>query len=144
MILTGKSRPTRRKACLSTTTAIINRTRNDVGSNPWPRGNRLVTIHYSRGTALDLVSVISDVTHNYHRNLNISSSWTRTLNSLCTIQIVVPIGPVNPTGMFPSCHTSSGAGTRGSDVADDKDDSRLPAKRTITITKATFNKMVVV
>jgi len=45
-------------------------------------------------------------------------------------QIVVVMGPVNATGMFPSCHRSSGAETHNFDAADDKDGSRLPAKRT--------------
>ena len=53
------------------------------------------------------------------------------------------MGPVNPTGMFPSCHRSSGVQAHDFDVAYDKDDSRLPAKRTTVITMATFNKMVV-
>jgi hypothetical protein len=105
-------------------------------------GNRTVTIHNSHGTALDIINVISGVTNNDHRNLNSSSSWTRPLNSLRINQIVVVMGPVNPTGMFPSCHRSSGAETHDFDVADDKDGSRLPAKRTTVITMVTFNKMV--
>jgi len=40
------------------------------------------------------------------------------------------MGLVNATGMFPSCHRSSGAERDNFDVADDKDGSRLPAKRT--------------
>jgi hypothetical protein len=65
------------------------------------------------------------------------------LSALHIIKIVVLMGPVNPTGMFPSCHRSSGTGMGDFDVADDKDGSRLPAKRTSLITMATFNKMVV-
>ena len=64
MKLTGKSRPTRRKTCPSTTTAIINRTRKDLGSNPGLCGDRTVTIYKRNGTALDLVSVISGATRN--------------------------------------------------------------------------------
>ena len=142
MKLTGKSRPTRRKTCTSTTTAIINRTWKGLGSHPVLCGDRTVTIHKSHGTAPDLVNVISGVTHNYHRNLNSSSSWTRPLNSLRINQTVVLMGPVNPTGMFPSCHRSSGAETHDFHVADDKDGSRLPTKRTTVTTMATFNKMV--
>ena len=102
-----------------------------------------MTIHKSHGTVLDLVNVISVVIHNHQRNLNSGSSWTRPLNSLRTNQIVVIMGPVNPTGMFPSCHRSSGAETHEFDVADDKDGSRLPANRTTVLPKTTFNKMVV-
>ena len=114
-----------------------------MGSNPSVCDDRKVTIHKSYGATLDLVNVISGVTHNYHRNLNSSSSWTRPLNSFRINQIVVLKGPVNPTRMFPSCHRSYGAETRDFDVADDKDGSRLPAKRTTVITMATFNKMEV-
>jgi hypothetical protein len=53
------------------------------------------------------------------------------------------MSPVNPTGMFPSCHRSPGAETHDNDVAYDKDGSRLPTKRTTVITMATFNKMMV-
>lgn len=143
MKLIGKSRPTRRKTCPSTTTAIINHTRKVLGSNPGLCDDRTVTVYKSNGTALELVNVISGVTRNYHRNLNSSSSTTRPLNSLLINHTVVLMSPVNPTGMFPSCHRSSDAETHDNDVAYDKDGSRLPAKRTTVITMATFNKMVV-
>ena len=65
------------------------------------------------------------------------------MNSLRINHIVVLKSPVSRTGMFPSCHGSSGAETRDNDVAFDRDGSRLPAKRTTVITMATFNKMVV-
>jgi hypothetical protein len=51
MKLTGESRSTRRKTCLSATLSITNPTWTDLGSNPDLRGGRPAANRLSHGTA---------------------------------------------------------------------------------------------